>query len=210
MTRASLRERTFRRLQESATSPVFWTVADVDAALDAAYVEISDETAWCERSFTVDLLKDRPAYDLRTLTPDDVLTVGPAFNYQTNRWLTPVRPMDLDIHDRRWEQVLGEPSAVIARGLWWVTYYPRSGSDGGTIEQYVSVRPEPMTADTDEPGFPEAFHLGLVEHAVSDLFGQDHESALAVAAWQAYEAYEAGLSAFIQGRSRVPLRHGHA
>jgi hypothetical protein len=208
MTRAELRTEVFRRLQESATTPVFWTVTDVDAALDEAYNAISDATGWCETWVTVDLLHLRPAYDLRTLTSKTPLSIGKAFNDQTNRWLQPTSVRDLDSGNRRWEATTGEAARVWARGLWWLSYYPKADTDSGTVTQYLTVLPDAMTADTDVPGFPDTLHYGLVEYAVSDLWAQDAEVNKALQSWQEYLTYEGGLTAFMQGRAAVPLEHG--
>lgn len=209
MTFAQLRADVFRRLQESASAPVFWSQADVDAALLEGYQEISDATEWCERWFTVDLLQSRPAYDLRTLTTDTVLNVGRAFHVDTNRWLTPTTPRELDRGYRRWETITGEPVRLWTSGLWWLRYYPLAGTDAGEVKQYAAVLPEDMVDDTDEPGFPGTFHYGLVEYALADLWAQDGEPTKALASWKAYLAYEAALTAFVQGRAAVPLEHAH-
>lgn len=209
MTRADLRTEVFRRLQESSSAPVFWTADDIDAAVDEGYDELSDATEWCERWFTVDLLQQRPAYDLRTLTTDTVLNIGRAFHVDTNRWLTPTTPRELDRGYRRWETVTGAPIRLWMSGLWWLRYYPLAGTDAGEVKQYIVVLPDALADDADEPGFPETLHYGLVEYALADLWAQDGEPTKALAAWKAYLAYEAGLMAFVQGRAAVPLERAH-
>lgn len=211
MTFAELKTEVFIRLNENASSPVFWTEADVELALNEGYAEISDATEWQERFITVDILESRPYYDMRTLIPSEVvfLSVGPAFNETTNRWLTPSRVGDLDLYDRRWERVIGEPERILVRGHWWVRYWPLKGSESGTIKQFYTALPEPLVASTDSPGFPEALHLGLVEYACADLWGQDAEAKLALAAWARYVDYEKTLQSYVDGRVSVPLVHGH-
>jgi hypothetical protein len=209
MTLAELRTEVFRRLGESSSTPVFWTLADVDAALNEAYNEISDATEWCEKWVTVDLLHARPAYDLRTVTSDTVLRVGKAFNETTGRWLIPTCAKELDGGYRSWESTMGAAAKLLTHGLWWVSYYPLAGDDEGTVKQYYAALPEPMAVATDTPGFPETLHYGLVEHATADLWSQDAEVDKALQAWQQYLTYENGLKAFMQGKAAVPLVHGH-
>jgi hypothetical protein len=189
MTFAALRTDVFRRLNESSTTPVFWTEDDVENALNEGYAELSDQTEWYERWLSIDLLNNRPYYDLRTVVPRTVLSIRAAFNEQTNRWLTPSRVADVETYDRRWEKKIG--------------------SDAGTVKQYYTALPDPMVLDDDEPGFPDAFHPGLVEYAVADLWAQDAETDLALQAWRAYLSYETALQAWVDGRVSVPMVHGH-
>jgi hypothetical protein len=209
MTFAEQRAEVFRRLAESSTSPVFYSVADVDTALNEGYAELSDASEWNEQHLDVDLLNNRPYYDARTVIGASFLAFRSAFDVQTNRWLIPSSIRELDAHDRRWEFGTGEPQRVITRGLWWLGLWPRVQSDtGGVITQYYVGLPSVMVDDSDEPGFPEAFHLGCVEFALADLWIQDGESAAALAAWTAYLAYEAGLIAWVDGRAEGPRLHG--
>src|ERR1044072_2039469 len=126
MTKAELRTDVFRRLAEADPSRhVFWTVADVDTAIDETYAELADQTECYERAITIDLLSGRPYYDLRTVVPEAVLSIGPAYNETTNRWLIGSSVRDLDGADRRWERVTGTPQRTFLRGLHWLGLYPR-------------------------------------------------------------------------------------
>jgi hypothetical protein len=204
-----LKTDTFRRLNESSSAPVFWTEADVEVALNEGYAEISDETEGYERWLTVDLLANRPYYDLRNILPRDVLSVRAAFNNQTSRWLTPSRVIDLEGGDRRWERRTGQAERLFLRSPWWLGYWPRSGVDSGTIKQYYTALPDPMVEDDDEPWFSAVFHLGLVEYALAELWAQDAESDKALASWNGYLGYETALQSWVDGRAGVPMVHGH-
>ena len=208
MTFLELKTETFRRLQESQATPVFWTEEDVAAALNEAYQEISDASEWYERVCNIDLLRERPYYDLRRVLPEPLLRVGSAFNLQTNRWLSPCSVRDLDGGWRRWETTVGMPDHVLIRGLWWLRYWPMSGSESGTIQQHYTAIPPALVNDDDVPGFPLTVHAGLVEFALADLWAQDAETTLAMKAWAMYLAYEAALTDFVQGRVSVPMVRG--
>jgi hypothetical protein len=207
MTKAELRAEIFRRLEESSTSPVYWTADDVDEAIDDAYAELSDASEWFEQYFEIELLNDRPYYDLRTVIGDSFLAIRPGFNEQTNRWMKPTAPRLMDRRDRRWETVDGEPQAILMRGLWWLGYWPRVQADGGLVKQYYVALPA-VLGDDDEPGFPESFHYGIVEFALTDLFVQDAETARALKAWAAYLAIEAGLLAWVAERATAATLSG--
>jgi hypothetical protein len=196
-----------RRLAE-VNGRTFWTDPDIADAINAGYMELSDQTEWNENRVTIDLLNDRPYYDLRTIIGDRFLAVRPAYHTETRRWLIPTVARNLDVHDRRWERVTGAPQRFLLRGLWWLGLYPRTTADAGTVTLYDVELPEPLVNDDDEPGFPAAFHVGIVDFAVSDLFSQDGEATWALAAWQAYLATEAALAAWVDHRGSTPAVHG--
>lgn len=201
---AALKAEVFRRLQEDSGSPVFWTEADVSAVLNEGLMELSDESEWYERTTTIDVLAGQRYYDLQTVLPSPLLTVGPVFNVTTNRWLDQVAPGDLDGNYRRWESNVGEAQQVLVRGLRWLGLYPVPNADSGELDLQYSALPDTLTEDGDEPGFPEPLHYGLVEYALAELWSQDAEVNKALAAWGAYLAYEARVRSWVQGRGAVP------
>ncbi len=209
MTFGELKAEVFRRLQEVAAAPVFWTEDDVETAINDAYAELSDATEWYERSFTISLLAHRPYYDLRRLLTREALSLTKAFNVQTNRWLIPSCVQDLDRGDTRWESTVGSPERFFLRGLWWLGYWPLSTAEGGEVTQYYAALPPDLARDTDVPGFALSQHYGLVEGALADLWIQDAEVTLASQAWAAYESYEAAVTATVAARAAIPLRRGH-
>jgi hypothetical protein len=204
MTFAQIKADVFRRLRESSSAPVFWTEADVEAAINEAYMELSDQAEWNETFQTVDLLSSRPWYDARTYLSEKILTVGRAFNVTTNRWLNPTVPRDLDPYDARWERVTGQPQRIMVRGLFWFGYWPQVTSQIGSIQQFYTELPDALEDDTDEPGFPDTLHDALVEGALFELFSQDAEPALAAAAWEAFLSYERALQGWVNDRLSVP------
>lgn len=207
MTFAEMKALTARRLAE-VNGRTFWTEADLATAVNLGYAELSDQTEWNEQTLTLDLLNARPYYDLRTIIGDRFLAIRPLRNTQTNRWLTPTVPRTLDAHDRRWERVAGEPQRFVVRGLRWLGLHPRVQADSGTIDLRDVELPEPLVQDGDEPGFPSAFHMGIVDFACADLFSQDGETTWALAAWQAYLATEAALQQWVAHRASDPAVHG--
>lgn len=207
MTFAELRTTVRRRLDET-TPGTFATDDEIDAAINVSYAEVSDETEWCETSRIVDRLAVRPWYDGRLVLSDKLLTIGAAFNETTNRWLLPTRKAELDRADRRWERHQTEPMRLLVSGLWWFGYWPYVPEDGGTIRQYFTRLPDALAEETDEPGFPDQFHLGLVEGALSELWADDAETSYALQAWQAYLGYETGLQQWVNDRASVPRMRG--
>lgn len=210
MTRAEIRAEVFRRLRESSSLPVFWQETDINVSMQEGYEEIADATEWYETYQTISILKDRPYYDARTLIRDQFLVLGKAFNVTTDRWLTAVKPGDLDLNDLRWERRATEPEYVMVRGLWWIGYWPVKGAAVGKVKQYFIGLPPPLEDDDDEPRFEEEVHYGLVEYVLWDLFAQDGEVDLAWAAWKEYLRYEGMLGVIKGKRNRVPKLTGNS
>jgi hypothetical protein len=64
-----------------------------------------------------------------------------------------------------------------------------------------------MSAATDTPGFPEEFHAGLVDLAVSDLLAQERETSKALRYWDRGMGYGAELRQYVGGRQRLAGRN---
>lgn len=207
MTRGEIKTEVFRRLREVSAAAVYWSVPDVEGAINDGYAEISDATEWYELNDTITVPARVPFFDIRQfLSGREFLRAGAGFNTTTNRWLTPLVPSELDKSDRLWESRIAVPEYIMMRGIWQVSYWPYAG---GTVKQYYSSLPPVMTSDSDEPGFHDALHYGLVEYALWDLWAQDAETDLAWAAWKEYLEYEIALGDFINGRAKVPKVHGN-
>jgi hypothetical protein len=207
MTKADLRAAVRRRLE--AASSVFVSDDDIDDAVNDGYREISDATEWREVWRTVDLCASRPYYDVRTIFAGvEILTPLRAFQEDTNRWLAPRSPGDLDSTYLRWEQVGGQPDAMLMRGLFWLGYWPITASEAGTVKQYASALPDALDDDEDEPGFSDVYHEVLVDYALADLWPQFGEVSKALEAWANYEAGEGALLGYIQGRGSVSQVRG--
>lgn len=202
---AALKAEVFRRLDEAQTSPVFVTEAEVAEALNDGYMELSDTTEWNELSLTIDLLRQRPIYDLRTILGEHLLTVGAAFDDARGRWLLPSTVTELARDDRRWERVEeAAPIRIVPQGLWNVRYWPMQSSDTGSITQYYTALPAALVDDEDAPGFPAMFHQGLVEFALTDLWAGMGEAQLALTAWGRFLEVEAALWGWVNDRAGVP------
>jgi hypothetical protein len=194
----------FRRLNESASSPVFWEDADVEDALNEGLEELSDSTEWYETYSVIGLLSNLQYYDLRTLLSGTFLTPRSVQNQQNSRWMNYCTLRDLDFRTtRQWEAVTGEPEKVFLRGLWWLGTFPRSASDSGYLKFWHTAIPQPLVEDADTPEFPEEFHRALVEYAIYDLLCQDGETRKAMAHWAKYGAIEQSFNLYVQRRMTI-------
>jgi hypothetical protein len=198
-------QRDMREARSGQTSGSYFSDDDIDEAVNDGYMEMSDASEWFEEYLEFDLLKDRRYYDLFTLIGKFFLSIRPAFDEQVNRWLIPTPVRTLDNSDPRWERVVGRPQRFFLRGLRWLGFWPRYGSDGTTVKQYYTRLPVPLCEDSDEPQFPEAYHMGLVLYAETELYAADGETNLALEAWKQYLEYEKELVAWVNKREDRPL-----
>ena len=195
-----LKTEVFRRLNESSSSPVYWTEADVEESLNDGYQELADATEWYERHVTMDLLSHRTYYDMRYVAEDTWLGPRRCFNNQTSRWLDPSNVNDFDSERVKWEDNGGEPQRFFMRGSWWFGVWPQPDADSGTLRLYYSGTPPTLTADADTIEIPLEFQEGVIEYAVYDLLAQEAETAKALSHWNAYKVFETALKAWVGGR----------
>lgn len=198
---SEMKTEVFRRINESAGTPVFWSEADVAAALNDGYEELSDSTEWFEKSNTI-TLSGSTYYNLSSntvLTGNEILTPKRAFNPRTNRWLRWTDWRDLDNHTyRQWETVTGEPEQILSRGMWWLGTFPKKS--GGTITLWYTAVPQVLLGNSDEPAFPSEFHYALVDYAIYDLLCQEGEGRKAIKFWNRYLQQEVALKQYVQNR----------
>lgn len=213
MNLAELRTATMELIDENEAAPKYWQLADVDKALNIAYDEMTDAAQWYERRVPVPLLGNTVYYDLFAhIGPaiqemesqgyeEGFLFVSGVWNPQTKRWLIPTTVEALDSNTNwRWEGNPGEPQNFMLRGLRWLAINPSPARDGGWLDVQVTAEAPALVLDTDEPGFDEEFHTGIIDGARSDLFAQDHESKKAMKYYKRYLESTVALQAYVEKR----------
>lgn len=206
MTLQEMREDVLTQLGESVTAPKFWSVADVDAALNEAYEDISDAAEWLEVAVTINLDSRRTWYDLNAWRLG-MLSILHFYNSQTQEWMVAGGVRAWDRNQRDWMAATGEPHNIVRRGLNWLGLYPASGTVSGTLIIHGTAMPAAPLAAADSPGFPVEYHPGLVEHALANLKAQDHEPAQSLAHFESYLDYESGLKVYLNSRLELDKHH---
>lgn len=196
---------TLLRAKLYEASATFWTDQDIKDALNEALEEFADATEYYERQVTLTLLSGRTYFDLTSLLPDTFLSPRRGWNTATSRWFVPSDARDLDTHTYvQWELTQGAPRDYFMRGNWWLGVWPKSNDDTSyKMRFYYTAIPPAMSASTDTPAFPQEFHMGIVELALSDLLGQERETDKALAHWQAGQWYIGQVSDYMQKRQTM-------
>jgi len=197
-----MRSAVLTRLGEDTVAPIYWSDDDVNEAINDGYEELSDASEWYERSANIPFLSNLRYFDLRTALGDDTfLSPRRAFNPNTNWWLKPSDPRDLDFHTyRRWEINLGTPQRIIQRGLFYIGIFPLQNGDAGLMKFWYSAMPPALITDADEPPFPQEFHQGIIEYALFDLMGQESQTSKALVHWEQYQKIENDFIQYVNKR----------
>ena len=202
MTFGELKSDVRTRLNE-ATS-VFYSDADIAAAVQEGYADIADQTEFFERFANIETLAGHTYYDLTSNLPDTFLSPRRIYNGTTSKWLTPTDPRHLDKHTyRQWELVYGPPEKYLMRGNWWLGVFPRTSNDVPILRFYYTAIPAAFINDSDAPAFPPEFHAGIAEYAMSDLMSQQRETVKALGYWSSYQRIAGQLADFTEGRTKL-------
>lgn len=181
----ALQTAVFGELGEDSVAPVFWSLADVKAAINEGYEEISELTEWYASTHTVSLSPGVRYYDLFAPTVvtsyPQILSMMKVYDATTRRWLTPISTSILDASNPVWELATGpSPEHFILRGAFRFGVFPLP-TIARDLTLYTTNIPQglldtpALVNDADTPGFPEDFHHGIVSYAVYRLLCEDGE-----------------------------------
>jgi hypothetical protein len=202
MTFQEMQLEVFRRLEEDSASPAFVTLQDVKDHLNEGLEELSDATEWYEVSQTV-TQSTSTYYDLSTLLSKPFLAVKKIFNTITGWWMVPGDYRELDGSYFRWERDTGAPEKFWIRALWWLGQWPKASAASSGLRIYHSAIPSAMSANSDTPGFPQEFHLGIVDYATYEILALQKEFKKALGYWADYQAHEKALGLWVQSRIQM-------
>lgn len=176
------------------------TLALVKQSINEAYEIVCENTHCYERSLTVNLTTNR-YYDIGAL--GDILKLRHVFNTQTGFWMVPTSIGELDNGYWRWRANSGTPERFWVQGLHKLGLYPKSDVASGTVVAYGSSHAAALSADDDEPCFPEEFHDVLELYATYDRLVDDREIQKGIRIYREYEAREAALKQYVADRARA-------
>lgn len=193
----------FRRLEESSSSPVFWSLAAVKESINKGLREIADATEYNETNDTLELVAGQYAYDIASALTSNLLSVKACYNDQTKRWMRSGAVREWDAEFWKWEAAVGEPDQFTLRGLLWIELDRAVSATAGTVTVYFTYLPNDLSANGDTPGFPQEFHLALVDFALYDLLCQDREPKKALFYWERYKAWQEALKRYVDQRTGI-------
>jgi len=185
MTRGELRTRILNSLNDSTTSPVFWSVAQMNTVIQEGLETMSEEAEAVKRTTYVGLQEGCLYYSMRGIAQDCMLPTR-VYNEANNRRLVPTSVDELDSIHYTWGTVPGDPLYWFPMGWEWFGIWPSPAASGGRLRVDYLAWPRELLDDDDEPELYDADHEALV------LYG-NYEGCLkrwdfdgAVAAWSLF------------------------
>lgn len=166
MTRGDLRRRILLALNDDPTSPVFWSVHEVDDIIHEAQEVIAEEVAGLKKTAFVPKRDGATFYSLASVA-DDVMAPFRVFDRDKERRLRVISMQKLDQQRMRFWEVTGD------QPHWWYPVnwnlfgvYPSGAEGGGWLEVNYLAWPTEMIDDDESPLLPEADHDGMVLYGV--------------------------------------------
>ena len=203
MTRADIRARILTALNESVTSPVFWTTAQLDAVIDEASEVLAEEAKAIRRSAFVGRRAGAIYYSTRGIAPD-VMAIYRIWLPDLKRRLRAVSIGELDQQNQTWQTVTGDPEYWFPVSWDLFGVYPHPASGGGVMKLDYFAWPRTLLDDSDEPEFREADHDALVLYGVYDGLMKQWN------AERAMELFNRFVDAWQTGRARSGVRETQA
>lgn len=154
MTRLDLQNRILDQLNESVTSPVFWTTAQIDDLITEGSELLAEEAKLVKRSVTVTVRDGTSYYQTRSLAPD-IMAITRLTLPDNRIRLRAISPSEIDAFNMTWETTTGVPR-------WWApidwdtfAVFPHAVTGGPLMCVDYLAWPRPLLDDTDSPEYQE-------------------------------------------------------
>lgn len=160
----TLKQRTLQRLNESMSSPAFWSLTDIGDFINEGYADLISSLKITEKSGTLSTVANQYIYSLAS----DSLGITRMY-YDTSDHL---------IHPFSWERLqkidrwFNETSDTYPTfrmdnvGTQKVFLWPKViTSEASCITYWYNSIPSDMSADSDSPSIQKSFHDALIDYA---------------------------------------------
>lgn len=199
MKRSEIRTRILESLNESATSPVFWSTAQIDAVIHEAQ-EVLAEEAQAIRRTAYQALKDGTTYYYTRGLANDVMAPYRIWLTHLDRRLRAVSVKELDERHERWIDVNGDPEVWFPVSWDLFGIFPHPATGGGVMRVDYLAWPRELQDDSDEPEYRAADHDALVLYGVYDGLMKSWNMATAA------ELFNRFMERWTDARARAGIR----
>jgi hypothetical protein len=204
VTRAALRTRILESLNESATAPVFFSAAEINAVIDEAAEVLCEESRAIKRTVYVPLRPGSAYYSLRGLGAE-IMAPWRIWLHSGNRRLTAVSMRELDDRHQTWPTVTGDPWHWFPVSWDQFGIWPRSSVGGGLLRLDCLAWPRALQDDDDEPELLLADHDAITLYGLYDGSAKRWDAMTVVQAWSLFMA-RTGKSVDRTGIGRMQSR----
>ena len=167
MKRSDIRTRILEALNESASSPVFFSTAQIDAVIDEAQEVLAEEAEAVKRT-AYQALRDGTTYYYTRGIATDIMAPYRLWLVNENRRLTAVSIRELDVRHERWIGVNGDPEVWFPVSWDLFGIWPHPATGGGVLRIDYLAWPRSLQDDEDEPEIRRADHDAIVLYGIYD------------------------------------------
>tara|TARA_Y100000310_G_C20621060_1_gene783311 strand:- start:129 stop:770 length:642 start_codon:yes stop_codon:yes gene_type:complete len=167
MKRSEIRDRILLSLNDSASSPVFWSTAQVDAVVDESREILAEEAGSIKRSAFAALRPGTVFYYTQGIA-ENMMAPYRVTLPEMDRRLKVASLSEMDAHNQLWQRVTGDP-------WWWIpiswnlfAVYPHTATGGGVMKVDYLAWPEAFVHDDEESESPEADDDAMILYGVYD------------------------------------------
>jgi hypothetical protein len=185
MTRADIRDRILTGLNESTSSPVFWSTAQMNAVIEEGQEVLAEEAAAIKRTAITTLRPGALYYTTRGIA-SDMMAPYRIWLHATNRKLTAVHWSHLDRYHERWQEVTGLPQVWASMSWDFFALYPHPAEGGGVLRVDYLAWPRALSSDSDRPECLESEQDAMVLYGVYTGLLKRWDAAMAQAAFIAF------------------------
>ena len=167
MKRSDIRTRILEALNESATSPIFFSTAQIDAVIEEGAEVLAEEAAAVKRT-VYQALKDGTTYYYTRSIAADIMAPYRIWLTHLDRRLTAVSLRELDVRHEHWIDVTGDPEVWFPVSWDLFGIWPHPATGGGVMRIDYLAWPRALQDDDDEPEIRRADHDALVWYGIYD------------------------------------------
>ncbi len=165
MTRSDLQTRILDALNESSTSPVFWSAEQIQNVIHDGMEILSEEAEAILRTAVTVLRPGATYYATRGISSDMMAPLRLWMPNQ-NRRLVAVTLSQLDAYHEKWPTVTGTPEYWFPMGWDWFGLWPTVSTGGGILRVDYLAWPRSLMDDSDTPEFQDGDQDGLVLYGI--------------------------------------------
>jgi hypothetical protein len=165
--RSEIRTRILEALNESASSPVFFSTAQIDAVIDEAQEVLSEEAEAVKRT-AYQALRDGTTYYYTRSIASDIMAPYRIWLTHLDRRLTAVSIRELDVRHEQWIVVNGDPEVWFPVSWDLFGIWPSPATGGGVMRIDYLAWPRSLQDDDDEPEIRRADHDAIVWYGIYD------------------------------------------
>ena len=167
MNRSEIRDRILAALNESTSSPVFFSTTQLDSVIQEASEVLAEEARCIRRNVYFARQPGTTYYSTRVIATD-VMAITRLWLSDLDRRLVAVSIAELDAHHETWQTVTGDPEYWFP--VSWDTFgvYPHTATGSGLFKADYLAWPRELLDDEDESEFRLADQDSLVMYGVYD------------------------------------------